>query len=122
MIAAYVGMFFGLVLGLILAGPAGGVVGVVAGMSLGMLWSSVADARIKPAAGTPLAHDEQSILCVPRGRVADVTYTRDARNGRWLDVERCSLCTPENEVDCAKRCLMLIRDAVPSRREPASVN
>ncbi|MCA8974285.1 MAG: hypothetical protein KDC98_06160 [Planctomycetes bacterium] len=116
MVAPYIGMFLGLILGLVMAGPAGAVVGVVLGMPLGMLVSGVTDARREIPQGTEVMREQQAMLCVPKGQVADVTFLRDARRGHWLDVERCTLCRPEDEVTCAKRCLLLIRDALPHRR------
>jgi len=116
MIATYVGMFLGLILGLIMVGPMGGIVGVVVGMPMGMLWSSVSDARRKVPEGAEVVRENQSILCEPKGHVASVAFLRDAHTGKWLDVERCDLCTPEDEVGCAKRCLLLIRDALPRRK------
>ena len=121
MIVTYLGMFFGLALGLIMAGPMGGVVGVVAGMSLGLLWSGAKDARAKVPLGADVVHENQSILCVPKGQVASVEFLRDESSGSWLDVERCSLCAPENEVACAKNCLLLIRDALPRREHTEPV-
>jgi hypothetical protein len=46
---------------------------------------------------------------------------RDAGTSRWLDVERCTLCTPEEQVGCQKRCLLLMRDTLGTRRTPVAV-
>ncbi|MFO1077592.1 MAG: hypothetical protein U1E73_07685 [Planctomycetota bacterium] len=111
MILMYVGMALGAVVGYFAAGPVGGAIALGIGALLGLMLAAARDAWIKVPAGTPVEHCQRAQLCVPKGQVADVTYVRDARNGRWLDVARCSLCTPEDEVGCEKRCLLLVRDS-----------
>jgi hypothetical protein len=56
-------------------------------------------------------HTER-VLCVPRASIAECDMTRDAQTGRWLNIERCSICSPESNVDCEKRCLIVMNDTV----------
>ncbi|HEX6810594.1 MAG TPA: hypothetical protein VF384_03120 [Planctomycetota bacterium] len=119
MFAILFGMGFGCVVGVAAAGALGGSLGIVAGAIAGALFTDIVDRSKRVAAGTPLVREEQRILCVPRGQVAQATFVRDAAHGRWLDVERCSLCAPDREIQCEKRCLPLIRSALPPRKHPA---
>jgi hypothetical protein len=121
MIAAFVGAGIGVVLGSALGGPFGGALGVLLGAMLGMLWAAGTDVVDPVPAGAHVAREQHRLLCVPKGQVASATFVRDAHSGRWLDVERCSLCSPEHEVGCQKRCLLLMRDAVPARRHPVAI-
>ncbi|HEX5052294.1 MAG TPA: hypothetical protein VFZ65_11010 [Planctomycetota bacterium] len=118
MVTTFVGMFLGLVLGTLVAGPAGGVLGIMIGGVSGMLWSTGSSAVLRARQGARLVREQQRLLCMPKGQVAMATFVRDAQNGQWLDVERCSLCTPEGEVGCEKRCLLLMRDTLPGRTHP----
>ena len=116
--ATYVGMFLGLLLGFALAGPLGGGLGVMLGLVMGMMLSGVDDATRKIPAGAVLAREQRRLLCVPKGQVATATFVRDADTSHWLDVERCNLCEPEDQVGCQKRCLILMRDTLPPRQNP----
>ncbi len=118
MITAFLGMLLGAVLGTAAVGPLGGVLGIMIGGVCGMLLAGAMDAVEHARAGAELVREEQRLLCVPKGQVATATFVRDAQNGRWLDVERCTLCTPEDDVPCQKRCLLLIRDSLPRRKHP----
>lgn len=118
MFTTFVAMLVGMLFGTAIAGPLGGVLGIVVGIVGGMLLVGARDAVEEPGAEAVLVREEEQLLCVPKGQVATATFVRDARNGHWLDVARCSLCTPENEVGCAKRCLWLMRDTLPARKHP----
>jgi hypothetical protein len=119
MILTFLGMFLGMLVGFAMAGPLGGMLGIALGGVSGMLLNGARDAVQRPHAGVEPVREEQHLLCIPKGQVATATFLRDAQDGRWLDVARCSLCTPEGEVGCAKRCLHMIRSTLPPRRHPA---
>ncbi|MBM4059503.1 MAG: hypothetical protein FJ265_00190 [Planctomycetes bacterium] len=119
MIITYVGMCAGLLLGFAAAGPLGAALGVLVGLAIGMALSGVTEAKARIPAGAVLAREEQRLLCIPKGQVATATFVRDAHTNRWLDVERCSLCEPQDQVACQKRCLLLIRDALPAQKHAA---
>ena len=120
MITTLLGSFLGLLFGLVLAGPLGAVFGVVVGTSLGMLWSGSGEAARPIPAGAKIVHEEQNLMCETKGRVATASFLRDAQSGAWLDVDACSLCDPNDEVHCAKRCLVLIRGALPKSKHPVA--
>ena len=119
MMFSYVGMFLGLVLGFSLAGPLGAALGTVLGFVMGMMAAGVTRATIAIPADAVLVREQQRLLCVPKGQVATATFVRDAGTNRWLDVERCTLCEPEDQVGCQKRCLLLMRDTLGRHRHPA---
>lgn len=116
MIATYLAMFLGLVVGAIFGGTAGGALGAMLGGALGMMWTGAGNAVRRT--GALVVREELHVLCIPKGQVATATFLRDAGTGRWADVERCTLCSPEDQVLCNKRCLVLVRDALPRRRHP----
>lgn len=116
MFTTFLAMFAGLVFGFVGFGPLGGALGVALGAVCGLLLAGSRSAVQQPSAGATLVHEQQRLLCVPKGQVATATFVRDANDGRWLDVERCSLCTPEQEVGCEKRCLHLMRDTLSPRK------
>lgn len=118
MVTTYVGMFFGLLLGFALGGPLGGALGIFLGTAVGMMLTVVPKTTIDVRPGTALVREEHHLLCMPKGQVATATFVRDAERSRWLDVERCTLCDPAEKVACAKRCLSLMRDTLPSRKNP----
>ena len=118
MITTLLAMFAGMLVGAATAGPLGGVLGTILGLSGGMMLSGVRDAVARARPGAELVREDLRVLCVPKGQVASATYVREAATGRWLDVERCSLCTPADQVGCAKRCLLLVRDSLPPRLHP----
>lgn len=118
MITSLLGAFLGLLFGVAIAGPLGGALGVVVGMSMGMLWSGSRDAVRRIPADAKIVNEEQNLMCETKGRVATASFLRDAGTGAWLDVDRCSLCTPDDKVQCAKRCLVLIRGVLPAHRHP----
>jgi hypothetical protein len=118
MVTTYVGMFFGLLLGFALGGPLGAALGVFLGFAMGMMIASVPKTVCQAAPGATLVREEHRLLCMPKGQVATATFVRDVEQSRWLDVERCTLCEPEEKVGCAKRCLTLMRDTLPSRKNP----
>ena len=118
MITTFVAMFLGMVLGTAAGGPRFGVLGIMIGGVVGMLLRGTANAVEQAPEGAELVREEQRLLCVPKGQVATATFVRDAQHGRWLDVARCTLCTPEDDVLCEKRCLSLLRDVLPSRKHP----
>jgi hypothetical protein len=122
MIVTYVGMFLAVVLGFALAGPLGAAVGAILGMAMGMMLSGVVEATRKARAGAEVVREERRLLCVPKGQVATATFVREAGTRRWLDVERCTLCEPEEKVGCQKRCLLLMRDTLGTRRAPVAVD
>ncbi|MBK8978965.1 MAG: hypothetical protein IPM29_23945 [Planctomycetes bacterium] len=96
-----------------LAGSYGAIFGGVFGIVFVLIrWSVVSGAR-RPAAGAPLQHADERVLCVPNGRMADVRLVHDGRH--WCDVEACSVCTPAEKVECHKRCLDLLNDTAPPR-------
>ena len=116
MIITYVSMFLGVVIGFALAGPLGGMAGTMLGGAMGMMVSGVTKATRRIPADAEFAHDERRLLCITKGQVATATFLRDAGSGRWLDVERCTLCEPAEPVTCQKRCLVMMRDTLPPRR------
>jgi hypothetical protein len=118
MITTLLAMIAGMAAGTAMAGPLGGVLGTILGLGFGMMWCGVRDAVARPRPGAELVRESLSVLCVPTGQVASATYVREAATGRWLDVARCSLCTPEDQIGCAKSCLHLVRDSLPPRRHP----
>jgi hypothetical protein len=118
MITTLLAMFVGMAVGTALAGPLGGVLGTILGLGMGMIWSETRDAVTRARPNAALVREDLRVLCMPKGQVASATYVREAATGRWLDVERCSLCTPADQVGCAKRCLHLVRDSLPPRRHP----
>ena len=118
MITTFVAMFLGMVLGTAAGGPRFGVLGIMIGGVVGMLLRGTANEVEQAPADAELVREEQRLLCVPKGQVATATFVREAQQGRWLDVARCTLCTPEDDVQCEKRCLVLIRDVLPSRKHP----
>ena len=118
MITTLVAMFVGMVVGTAAGGPSMGALGIVVGAVVGMLLRGTADAVQRAPADAELVREEQQLLCMPKGQVATATFVRDAQQGRWLDVERCTLCTPEDDVRCEKRCLLLVRDVLPARTHP----
>lgn len=118
MVTSYVGMFLGLLLGFAFGGPLGAALGVFLGLAMGMMWSTVSRVTIPVPAGTALVHEAHRLLCMPKGQVATATFVRDVAKSRWVDVERCTLCEPEDKVACAKRCLTMMRDTLPSRQNP----
>lgn len=122
MITSLLGAFLGLLFGVVVAGPLGGALGVIVGMSIGMLWSGSREAVHQIPADAKVVHEEQNLMCETKGRVATASFLRDAETGDWLDVDRCSLCTPDDKVQCAKRCLVLIRSVLPARRHPVETH
>lgn len=118
MITTYLGMLVGLLLGGAAGGPLGAALGLMVGGACGMTWAGVTNAVAKPRPGAELVREDVNLLCVPKGQVAAATFVRETGTGRWLDVERCTLCTPQDEVTCQKRCLLLVRDTLPARRHP----
>lgn len=122
MVTTYVGMFFGALLGFVLGGPLGAALGVFLGFAMGMMLTTVPATTIKAPAGAELVREEHRLLCMPKGQVATATFVRDVEQSRWLDVEQCTLCTPEDKVACAKRCLTLMRDTLPSRKNPVQAH
>jgi hypothetical protein len=115
----FVGMFLGMLVGLAAAGPLGAVLGIALGGAGGLLVAGARNAVQQATPGVATVREEQRLLCMPKGQLATATFVRDAQDGRWLDVERCSLCTPEGEVGCEKRCLHMMRDTLPPRRHAA---
>lgn len=118
MITTVLGICFGALLGVATAGPLGGALGAVLGAMTGMMWSGSREAVQPLPAGAPIVREEQHLLCETKGRVASATFVRNGDTGAWADVERCSLCNPDDDVRCAKRCLVLIRGVLPARRHP----
>jgi hypothetical protein len=118
MIITYAAMVLGMLVGYLAAGPLGGVLGTLLGAASGLLLAGSRDAVQRPGEGAGTVTEQEVLLCIPKGQIAQATFVRDARDGRWLDVERCSLCAPEDEVGCAKRCLHLLRDTLPPRKHP----
>ncbi len=118
MIITYAAMLVGMLVGLAAVGPLGGVLGIVVGGAAGMLLAGAGGAVQRTDTGADTVRETQTLLCIPKGQVATASFVRDASDGRWLDVERCTLCTPADEVGCAKRCLHLLRDVLPPRRHP----
>ena len=112
------GTFFGVALGYLVQGPLGAGLGAVLGCAAGGLLAAFSPIVTKVPTGTPVTQDKQSVLCENRGRVAEATFVRDAKTGRWLDVAECTLCTPQEAVTCAKRCLVLMRDVAPASAYP----
>lgn len=121
MITTLLGICFGALLGVTAAGPLGGALGAILGAMTGMMWSGSREAARPLPVGTAAVREEQHLLCETKGRVASATFVRDADTGAWADVERCSLCSPADDVRCAKRCLVLIRGVLPARRHPVHV-
>lgn len=112
MLLSVFGILIGTALGA-LGGPLVATLGAVFGLVAGMLLANVVNNVRRVRTGHTTAPDAQHILCVPKGQVATTTFVRDAETGEWLDVAACSLCTPANEVNCQKNCLVLVRDSVP---------
>ncbi|MHC4513023.1 MAG: hypothetical protein ACYTGW_14795 [Planctomycetota bacterium] len=100
----------GLTIGALLGGAMGCVLGAVCGVAIGFLWATTEDASARPPEGTPLAHEQRRLMCIPRGRPAECVLARDQHTRRWVDVESCSLCRTPTRVDCQKRCLVLMND------------
>jgi hypothetical protein len=119
MVVTLLGTFLGLVLGFAMAGPAGGTIGAVGGAVIGMLWAGAIGATARVPMPAHLVREQHALLCEPKGQVATATFLRDAVTNRWLDVERCTLCEPADQVGCNKRCLVLMRDVLPPRKHPA---
>ncbi|GAB4152821.1 MAG: hypothetical protein Fur0037_21650 [Planctomycetota bacterium] len=118
MITTMLGALIGLLFGSVFAAAPGGAIGAILGMSLGMLWAGSKNAVFRIPQGAATVDDEQHLLCEVKGRVATASFVRDAATGAWLDVSRCSLCSPDDSVTCAKRCLVMIRGVLPARRNP----
>ncbi|MGB3968923.1 MAG: hypothetical protein WBO45_19480 [Planctomycetota bacterium] len=120
MFTTLLAMVVGAVAGAAMAGPLGGVLGTMFGLVAGVTVSGVRDAVARAAPGAAVVREDVRVLCVPTGQVATASYVREAGTGKWLDVARCSLCTPADNVACAKRCLLLVRDSLPPRRHPVA--
>ena len=118
MVRTVVSMVIGAGLGVLLAGTPGGILGVLCGAAVGLLWALVPDPPAGVPAGVAAHSEQQDVLCIPKGQVAQSVLVRDDRTGRWLDVVSCSLC-PEGAVRCGKRCLRLLNESIEAPREPA---
>ncbi len=110
--AMSMGMLAGFLVGAGLWGSsAGGFAGAVLGMFAGL---TVFGARWAWAhSGNAPVRDVHRIMCEPSGTFADCELEGDMQRGRWLDVKRCSLLTPDNQVWCDKTCLKMINDGGP---------
>jgi hypothetical protein len=87
----------------------------IAGLALGLLvaggWLMITS--VSQDVGVPIVEQHtERVLCVPNASIAECEMTREAQTGRWLDVHRCSICTPEDNIDCEKRCLLVMNDTV----------
>lgn len=105
------GVVAGATLGIALAGPTGGTFGIVFGTLFAMLWLAAEKSTRALPVGAPVFHESHRLLCVATGQFADVQLAHDGRH--WCDVERCSLCSPDDQVECRKRCLDLMNDNHP---------
>lgn len=101
----------GLAIGALLGGGLGSVMGLICGVALGYAWTGAQDVSTPPEEGAAVERERECVLCIPRGRPADCVFVRDPHTRRWLDVESCSLAQPNTEVNCEKRCLVLMNDA-----------
>lgn len=89
-------------------GPVGAGIGLAIGLGAAAIWMAHDGL---PAAG-PVGHERriERVLCVPHASIAEVEMTRDKRSGLWLNVERCSICEPEDRILCDKCCLIVMND------------
>lgn len=101
----------GLLVGFLAAGPGGGILGSVLGLMMGLLLLTGRDA-VRPTSGAKTHLEKDSVLCIPKGQVAECSFVREDERGRWVDVASCSLCHPPEEIGCRKRCLILMNDMV----------
>jgi hypothetical protein len=109
----FLGMLLGMLVGAFAAGPLGGAIGLVLGGVAGALVFTGRDA-VQPLRGRDAVPEVLRLVCTPKRSRATATLLRDGLDGQWLDVASCSLC-PDG-VRCEKRCLDLLRAAVPPRR------
>jgi hypothetical protein len=100
----------GLTLGALLGGGIGSLMGLMVGAGLGFIWTSVQVSGSPPAEGTRVERERRRVVCVPRGQQADCVFLRDRDTHRWLDVAACSLSHPARQINCRKRCLILMND------------
>jgi hypothetical protein len=103
------GAIAGFVCGAAIAGVLGGILGAGLGIfvGLGLLYAiEHIGHSMGPVAPTRV---RDKVYCYPRGRYAEGGFIRDMDNGKWLDIEQCSLC-PEGQPDCRKDCLRLLND------------
>jgi hypothetical protein len=122
MITTLLGAFLGILFGAVIAGPLGAALGAVVGTAIGMLWAGSREAVQPLPSDGKVVHEEQNLMCENKGRVATASFLRDAHTGAWLDVEKCSLCDPNDQVQCAKRCLLLIRGVLPASKHPVETH
>jgi hypothetical protein len=101
----------GLAIGVVAGGGLGAVIGLLSGLGVGGGWMFLDALSTPTVTGQVKEQEERSLTCIPQAMVADCVLERDTATGRFTDVVRCSLCTPENEVLCEKRCLRLMNDA-----------
>jgi hypothetical protein len=55
--------------------------------------------------GTLVRRRQRRAICPHFHIPVHGTFTQDTLTGKWIDVERCSACAPENRVSCDKLCL-----------------
>lgn len=106
--AMAIGTVLGATLGAATGTQAGAFIGAVLGLTAGIVVLGISWMRVH--AGNSPVLENHRILCTPNGRVADCEIEGDLASGRWYDVHKCSLMSPENDVYCAKTCLHMIND------------
>jgi hypothetical protein len=119
-ILAAVGMSIGALTGGLAGGAvAGGAVGGVLGAALGMAAHGLR-MRVIRALAEPAPPEKGRVACMITGQVADGVFVRDGRTGLILDVQRCSLCTPNDHIACDKGCVPYLNDALGRHHEAAA--